>query len=94
MADIFKVLPTNIPQTPDQQRVVRVYHTPQNPQGFLYAKGQALAIGTGKVAGWVWKKTATPGSYTSWVVDIQPSAASNEGGVAPNDGVQIPSNPP
>lgn len=76
-------LNTNIPQPPDPQRVVRVLHVEQNPVGFLFARGQAIAIGTGKVAGWVWKKTTTDAGYADWVVDIQPTAGSNSGGVDP-----------
>lgn len=77
-------LNTNIPQPPDPQRVVRVFHVEQNPVGFLFARGQAIAIGTGKVAGWVWKKSTTAANYTDWVVDIQPTAGSNVAGTSPN----------
>lgn len=100
MDNVAGNLNTAIPQPPDPQRVVRVFHVEQNPVGFLFARGQAVAIGTGPVAGYVWKKTTTTSSSKDWVVDIQPTAGSNVGGSSteadfpPGGGFSSPSDTP
>ena len=46
---------------------VKVFHTGQNPNGDVFADGQGIAIGTGAVSGFVWKRASTIPGETGWV---------------------------